>query len=170
MAFGMQILISFAYSGLEIVRPEWFKFYNEIMDMGNYGKIGTIIMMFYAIIGAPIHEELIFRGVTLHYAKKAMPFFLANFLQALLFGVMHMNLVQGSYAFFAGLLLGFVYYKTNSLRVCILFHLFFNLLGSFSIFNELGNNLVQYIFIAALGALVTVAGATLFSSKQIEKS
>ena len=78
MAVGMQLLINFAYSGLELIKPEWFEVYNQLMNMTNYGTIGGIIMIVYAVVGAPIHEELVFRGVTLHYAQKAMPFFILS--------------------------------------------------------------------------------------------
>ena len=170
MAVGLQLLINFAYSGLELIKPDWFKFYNQLMDMSHYTTIGGIIMIIYAVFGAPLHEELVFRGVTLHYAKKAMPFFVANILQALLFGVMHMNLIQGTYAFIAGLVLGYVYHKTKSLRVSILFHFFFNLMGVLPLFNAIEKNITLYIFIALIGILITFAGFTLFNSKQIEPS
>lgn len=168
MALGMQILINFAYSGLELVKPQWFEFYNQLMDMSHYTTLGGIIMVVYAVFGAPLHEELVFRGVTLHYAQKAMPFFLANIFQALLFGIMHMNLIQGTYAFIAGLMLGYIYHKTNSLRVSILFHFFFNLMGVLPIFTIVGKNMALYIFITLIGVLITFAGFTLFNSKHIE--
>lgn len=169
MAVGMQLLINFAYSGLELIKPEWFEVYNQLMNMTNYGTIGGIIMIVYAVVGAPIHEELVFRGVTLHYAQKAMPFFIANILQALLFGIMHMNLIQGTYAFVAGLVLGYIYHKTKSLRASILFHFFFNLIGSFPLFSAIEKNLPLYIFVALIGMLITFAGFVLFNSKKIEQ-
>ena len=56
----------------------------------------------YTIILAPVGEELVFRGLTYRFARKALPFWGANILQAALFGVMHLNLFQGLYAFFLG--------------------------------------------------------------------
>jgi hypothetical protein len=40
-----------------------------------------------------------------------MPFWVANILQAVLFGIYHMNPLQGIYAFFIGLFLGYVCHK-----------------------------------------------------------
>lgn len=167
MVVGMQILINFVYSGVELFHPEWFTTYKKLMDQTNFSTIGAALMTIYAIFGAPIHEELVFRGVTLHYAKKAMPFWLANLLQALLFGVMHLNIIQGTYAFVAGLLLGYVYQHTKSLRVSIIFHMLFNLMGSLPIFNSLGKTLPPYVFLSFIGCLITVMGITLFHSKKI---
>ena len=74
-------------------------------------------------------EELIFRGLTLKILEKAFPFWAANILQALYFGIIHGNIIQSSYAFFAGLLFGSVMYKYKSLKYVIWCHFFVNFLG-----------------------------------------
>ena len=53
-------------------------------------------------------------------------FWLANIVQALTFGVMHGNLVQGSYTFFCGLIFGWVMWRTGRLRYNMLLHFGFN--------------------------------------------
>ena len=67
----------------------------------------TVSMFLYAAIGAPIAEELLFRGFIqrslMPYGKK-----FAVFAAALLFGMFHGNLVQTPYAFLVGLVLGYV--------------------------------------------------------------
>lgn len=67
----------------------------------------TISMFLYASLGAPITEELLFRGFIqrslLPLGKK-----FAIFASALLFGLFHGNLVQTPYAFLVGLVLGYV--------------------------------------------------------------
>lgn len=66
----------------------------------------SVSMFLYASLGAPIAEELIFRGFiqrTLQpFGKK-----FAIFGAALLFGMFHGNLVQTPYAFLVGLVLGY---------------------------------------------------------------
>ena len=74
-------------------------------------------------------RELIFRGLTLKILEKAFPFWAANILQALYFGIIHGNIIQSSYAFFAGLLFGSVMYKYKSLKYVIWCHFFVNFLG-----------------------------------------
>ena len=67
----------------------------------------TVSMFLYASIGAPIAEELLFRGLLqrslLPFGKK-----FAIFGSALLFGLFHGNLIQTPYAFLVGLVLGYV--------------------------------------------------------------
>lgn len=67
----------------------------------------TLSMFLYASLGAPIAEELLFRGFIqrslLPLGKK-----FAIFGSALLFGLFHGNLVQTPYAFLVGLVLGYV--------------------------------------------------------------
>lgn len=67
----------------------------------------TVSMFLYAAIGAPIAEELIFRGFV---QRSLMPFGkkFAIFGAALLFGMFHGNLIQTPYAFVVGLVLGYV--------------------------------------------------------------
>ena len=69
-------------------------------------QANSVSMFLYASIGAPIAEELIFRGFIqrslMPYGKK-----FAVFAAALLFGMFHGNLVQTPYAFLVGLVLGY---------------------------------------------------------------
>lgn len=67
----------------------------------------SVSMFLYASIGAPIAEELLFRGFV---QRSLMPFGkkFAVFAAALLFGMFHGNLVQTPYAFLVGLVLGYV--------------------------------------------------------------
>ena len=81
----------------------------------------------YIVIGilAPIAEEMVFRGAILRSLLRAFSpqmHWLAIILSALLFGVAHLNLPQGCHAFVIGLLLGWLYYRTNSIVPCVVFH------------------------------------------------
>lgn len=81
----------------------------------------------YAAIGilAPIAEEVVFRGAIL---RKLLTLFgkqkhwIAIAVSAALFGLLHGNLPQFIHAFVIGLLLGWLYYRTDSLIPGILFH------------------------------------------------
>lgn len=81
----------------------------------------------YIVIGilAPIAEEMVFRGAILRSLLKAFSpqmHWLAIILSALLFGVVHGNLPQGCHAFAIGLLLGWLYYRTDSIVPGVVFH------------------------------------------------
>lgn len=55
----------------------------------------------------PLAEELCFRGVSLTALERhGLPFWAANFVQAVLFAAFHFNIVQSAYAFVCGLVLG----------------------------------------------------------------
>ena len=71
-------------------------------------------------------EELIFRGAILDRLYLAFPFWAANLLQALLFGIYHMNLVQGIYAFVLGAVLGLVRVSVGTIFASIGTHIIFN--------------------------------------------
>ncbi|MCK9414323.1 MAG: CPBP family intramembrane metalloprotease [Prolixibacteraceae bacterium] len=75
-----------------------------------------------ALIVAPVFEEILMRGIVLEaFLRKYGPV-MAIFLSALFFGLFHMNGPQFVNAFLIGLFLGFVYYSTRSLILCIAIH------------------------------------------------
>lgn len=68
---------------------------------------GTLAMILYAGFLGPIVEEVIFRGVVLRgFAKYGKVFAIVT--SAALFGIFHGDIVQGVFAFVAGLLFGIV--------------------------------------------------------------
>lgn len=85
-------------------------------------------IMFLAIaISAPLFEEVIMRGIILNDFRKVTPLWLAILIQAIVFGIMHFNIVQGTYAAVLGVVLGLIYVVYNSLWMPIIFHFGFNL-------------------------------------------
>ena len=70
-------------------------------------------------------EEFIFRGLILNGYKRRNPL-MAILLSSFLFGIMHMNLNQFSYAFVIGLIFGLLAYATGSLLPSILGHFIIN--------------------------------------------
>lgn len=129
MGICMQYICSYLMTGMDALLPQAMDIYEELIESSGLNKI-TVFTVLYSGIIAPIVEELAFRGVTLYYFEKfTKRFWLANVLQALAFGIMHMNLVQGTYAFVLGMMLGWVYREFKSLYASIWFHMFFNFLG-----------------------------------------
>lgn len=62
-----------------------------------------------------------------------MPFIGANILQAILFGLAHMNIIQGFYAFGLGLLFGYVAYRYKTIVASIILHMLYNAFNFFPI-------------------------------------
>lgn len=73
----------------------------------------------------PLAEEFAFRGIVLSHLRRHGEF-LAVLVSALLFALVHGNVVQIPFAFLAGIALGVAYVKTNNLLVPIVIHLLNN--------------------------------------------
>ena len=96
--------------------------------------------------------------------KKAcgiVSFPIANVIQAFLFGVLHMNLVQGCYAFIGGLVLGYVAHKYQSVLASMLLHMFMNVSSYFILEFE---NSIMYLLYVGIGAVIMA-----FSLYQVKK-
>ncbi len=106
------------------VMPETFADYDRVMD--SLMDSSSSVTMLYVLLFGPIAEELVFRGAILDRLHMAFPFLGANCIQAVLFGVYHMNLIQGLYAFALGLLLGRLCQMTGSILASVIAHILFN--------------------------------------------
>ena len=73
-------------------------------------------------IFAPFFEEWLCRGVVLRGLLRRVKPAWAIIISALFFALIHMNLWQAVPAFMLGLLFGYVYYKTGSLKLTMLMH------------------------------------------------
>lgn len=163
LMLGMQYISTYLVMVVSAINPAWYDTYKELMESIGFGNV-TVILALYSIFIAPVSEELIFRGVTMKYAAKAMPFFLANILQAFLFGAFHGNMVQGTYAFVVGLFCGYVCYKGGSIYLSILFHMLFNLWGTFApeFLSYTGNSILIHLVIFAGAVCAALAGFWLY--------
>lgn len=157
----LQIGLSIVLTVISNWQPGWFKGYGELMEKLGMGN--SLASFLYVGIIGPIAEELIFRGVTLGKARRIMPFFAANILQALLFGIYHMNIIQGTYAFAIGLYFGLVRFTFNTLKASIALHMSVNLSGIF-----LGYILSDSVLLNPVsGGLLFVASAAVIAASLI---
>lgn len=127
---GAQFVSLFIVSIIGALVPSWLEQYSKLMETAGFDSHISFVMLVYSVLLAPICEELIFRGVTMKILKKSFPFWFANIGQAILFGIFHLNWVQGIYAFVLGMMLGYICEKGNSIYVSILFHMLFNFWGT----------------------------------------
>lgn len=104
--------------------PNFFEAYTETIQSLIQGNVFVVVL--YTVLIAPVAEEVVFRGVILHKARRVLPFLGANVLQAAFFGIYHQNIVQGIYAALCGFLFGLVCRKFNSLYASILLHILVN--------------------------------------------
>lgn len=128
--------------------PEMSDHMKETMEALTGGPLWTSLLS--TAVFAPVLEEWMCRGVVLrgllnHESRKAvngevtvrkMSPALAIIISAIFFGAIHGNLWQGISAFLIGCLMGYVYYRTGSLKLTILMHCTNNalsvLIGHFS--------------------------------------
>ena len=123
------------------------------------------------IIG-PVFEEILFRGLIFGELRKITKVKAALIIQALLFGIYHMNIIQGVYAVLLGLLIGFVYYRSNSIIAPIIMHVTINSLSV--IVNEFvaAEQIEKWalVVIVACVALFFLTGAFILISKSFRRS
>ncbi len=105
--------------------PRTFEKYMSLMENIVF-EDSVILTTVLTVVFAPIAEECMTRGLTMNAAKKYMPLWVANIVQAVIFGIYHGNIVQGIYAFFIGLLCGWIAIKSKSILPAILLHLVIN--------------------------------------------
>ena len=122
----MQFLITHLMRLLTTSFPELMKDYNTNVGSLITGNV-SVILLITSVLISPIAEEILFRGLTQKYAEKAAGALPAVFIQAVLFGLYHMNLVQGIAALFFGIIFGFMAKKSKSLVPSIILHAVFNL-------------------------------------------
>ena len=89
--------------------------------------IGVALLL--GAVVAPVLEELLFRGVVLGGLLRNQRPWVAIGQSALLFGLIHFNPAQSVSAAGLGLLLGWLYYRTRSLGLCIVLHAINNGIG-----------------------------------------
>lgn len=127
----LQIFISGALGVLDMLFPNLLQGYLELMETVGIGEM-TPVVFIATVILAPMGEEVLCRGIIFRLAGRvSTKFWVVNCIQALAFGVIHANLVQGTYAFFLGLILGYVYGKYHNIWLCMLLHGAVNLSSNF---------------------------------------
>lgn len=91
------------------------------------GEVSIALVLLVTVVLAPMAEEMLMRGIAYTQLRKHLPPFLAAIVTAVLFSVLHVNLVQLAVALPLGLLLAAVYEHTGRLLPVVLMHAVFNL-------------------------------------------
>ena len=115
---------------ISVVAPDLMEAYTRMMETSGVTEY-SVMWCVSTLILPPLTEEIIFRGLILQYLGRAgARFLVANLIQAVLFGVFHMNFVQGIYTALLGFLLGWLAYRYDSILVPMVLHAIFNLVGT----------------------------------------
>jgi hypothetical protein len=138
--------------------PELPNFAEQEFDMILKDRWG------YLAVGllAPVCEELVFRGAVLRSLLRwAGHHWVAIAISALLFALVHANPAQMPHAFVIGLLLGWLYYRTDSVVPGVVYHWVNNSIA-YVVYNLYPDPSLRLIDILG-GSQRSVAAAVLFS-------
>lgn len=109
---------------LNLAVPELVRKINDIItnDMSGdpWGSFFAIVLF------APLGEECLVRGFILKQSQKHLTPIFAIILSSVLFGVLHMNIIQGIYVLPLALVCGYIAYATDSILPTILIHAIHN--------------------------------------------
>lgn len=176
LGLGLQFVLGVALTLILPLFPNVMDEYTELMDSAGAGPSNfSLLSVLSVTVLAAVGEEIVCRGIMLEYALRAVSgydgspsragidnrmFWIANVLQAAAFGLLHLNVVQTTYAFLLGLMMGWVYRKTGSIRYPMVLHLAIN--GASYVIEPASSMLSGPTFLALLVACL-IAGARLFT-------
>jgi len=127
VAMWLATTLVFAFPWPEVAQED----YAETMELLN--RSPWIFTFIFGVIMAPVAEELVYRAGLFHHLKKILPLWLAVAIQAVVFGLIHMdftqqymNLQQGIYAAIIGVVLAIIYHVTKSITAPVVMHISLN--------------------------------------------
>lgn len=118
LVFALQIILSlvlYPLLGLDYDTTDLFKVNNSSR------LLSKIILVITLAVTPAIFEELFFRKAIINFSMKYGKVFALLF-SSLLFGLLHMNLSQGLFAFIMGLIFGSIYLYSGSVKYSMLVH------------------------------------------------
>ncbi|MDL2294007.1 CPBP family intramembrane metalloprotease [Ruminococcaceae bacterium OttesenSCG-928-D13] len=141
-AIGIPGLLMLVAIGMGIVYPlnvfalMLSNLVQQLTGVGITNTLETVVMssdpfvnLFFAVIVAPVMEEIIFRGMLYRklagFGGKMYVFF-----SAFMFALYHVNVYQLAYAFVLGLVFAALTWFTGTIKYSLFLHIALNLLGS----------------------------------------
>ena len=139
---GAYFLLAFATMGLESVLKQLTGVDLKPQGLvesaaGITDPVAKLLMFVTLCIGAPVMEELIFRGLLFNVASRWFGPVYASVSTSLLFGVIHNNLLSFIPLTLLGLCFAEAYRRTRSLAVPMLMHAMFNCISFLVLTNDL---------------------------------
>ena len=99
------------------------------MNPSRYDMLSSLspgLLFVVVCILAPVVEELLFRGIVFRRMRAYWGTTIAMVFSALIFGIVHLDIITGIAAFVIGLIMALIYERTGSLLASMLFHFGFN--------------------------------------------
>lgn len=126
------VTLIFLYVPFPAVWQEEYTKESEAL-MQQWSPIYTTVL---TVVVAPLTEELLYRGLLYGRLRRGMHPALAAVISAAVFGYAHGSPIWMVYTFLLGLLLAFLFERSDSLWPSIITHMSFNIFGQISIFPE----------------------------------
>lgn len=121
--FGLAVVSAAAYANAMLVDLfSYGEFNSDVLFETSGSSNVELVLLFFTLAVIPAFvEEFLFRGLVL---SNLLPYgrTTAILISGVLFGIMHQNVAQLFYATAAGIVLGLVYVKTQSIWPCVLLH------------------------------------------------
>lgn len=119
---GLCLTLTVFFELTDLVR--FFPSYELVSDLISGGSLPAQILT--VCIAAPVAEELCFRGIIGNRLGAWLPDWAVVLCSGFLFGLVHLNLLQGLYAFLLGVALALVYIRTRTIWAAVVGHIAFN--------------------------------------------
>ena len=158
MGVGFSLLLNQLVSVIPFPESWMLAYENSVIPMNPDNCVFTVI---FAIIVAPIVEEVVFRALAYTKLKRAMPAVVAAVLLSVVFGLIHGSLIQMVTIPFLGLVLVWVLERTKSLFAAILYHSVFNATALWLTLNEEMVSEKALLFLT-VGGIAMVVGMVWF--------
>ncbi|MBQ9266800.1 MAG: CPBP family intramembrane metalloprotease [Clostridia bacterium] len=162
LVFALQIVLSillYPSLGLDYDITDMFEVTSES------SLLSKLMLVFTLAVTPALFEELFFRKAMINFTSQYGRKFALVF-SALLFGIIHMNLSQGLFAFIMGLILGGIYLYTGDIKLTMLIHFLNNGFAALAmILPEIWMVIVSIILFAVL-----IAGFVFFIQAFVEKT
>lgn len=133
--------------------------YNSQAPAGSAAVIAVTVIK--SVVLAPVAEELTFRGLIFRRTEAYVSFWPAALVSSVLFGLYHMNLLQGIYAFLYGIMLCLVYKTFRNILAPMIMHAAANAFALISAYTGLDYHGIP-VYIAVMAAAFGISAAIYF--------
>lgn len=125
----VSLVLNVVFQSIQFLFPEAMR--NELMLEVNesFYELKNVLSFITIVIVAPLAEEILFRGLILGVLEKAFNTHIAIILQAILFGIIHGNIIWAIIAFLSAVYYGYLVKKYDSIFTSVIGHISVNLLS-----------------------------------------
>ncbi len=163
--FGAAVNVVMAYILALVPFPEaWISEYEAVIS--TIAMPNSAVSIIYTVLLAPLCEEITMRGLVHTRIRRILPSFAAMIISSCIFGMIHGITIQVIYASLLGLLIAWIFEKSDSLLAPILFHIGFNTCGL--IIPMYSGNLLLIIVVCSAVSVGSVIYIQETSAKKIE--